>query len=281
MNFGSRWGADGRMLDFPQFVAGRSGELGVQGQYLDGELHFVDDTLSGAVTTVEKFEILNSVVGSDTVDMMDGFFWHKVASKLFGHDVAVFHNVFSTGSSKNRNRDPHVTVSLFMSAIFAALKAFECLSRLGHNFAIMVAVFLLFVQTSSRFAAFRIFFAARQAYESVSSFAGFAPSYTRTLTRAVPRITCIFLVVRINEGFHHGKFFAAFAASKFHDGLSHGQWLIEAVRTSAQETAVLPVFTRKTGKRSLAVFTNFLNRHWLVPSFGDEGTLLMSIGIVK
>jgi hypothetical protein len=37
------------MVDLVQFVAGGSGELGVQSQYLDGELHLVNDALARAV----------------------------------------------------------------------------------------------------------------------------------------------------------------------------------------------------------------------------------------
>ena len=78
------------------------------------------------------------------------------------------------------------------------------------------------------------------------------------------------------------EFFAAFLAGKFFGRSTFGgNSLVEAMGTSAHESAVLPVFTRKTGKRLLAVFTEFLNRHQLVPLFGNTGTLLMSIEEVK
>jgi hypothetical protein len=40
----------------------RSGEVGVQAEHFDGERHLVDDTLTGAVATAEKLQILDDVM---------------------------------------------------------------------------------------------------------------------------------------------------------------------------------------------------------------------------
>jgi hypothetical protein len=172
-------------------------------------------------------------------------------------------------------------VTLDVLFVAATLKLAQCILLLTFYLAVVIAVFLLFVQATAWFSASRTFCAARQAHESVSKFACFAATYAGALARAVQRVSVIFLVVRGHEGFLHGKAFSAFGASERNGGLSFGDFFIEAVRTPACKSAVLPVFTRKTGERLLAIFTDFLNRHRLAPSFGDEGTLLMSIGIVK
>jgi hypothetical protein len=269
--------------EFVQFVAGGPGEFGVQGQYLDGELHLVDDALAGAVARTEQFKIADFVVGAVPVFVMDGFFGEQVATDVTRHRVSVFHDmplpVFA--SRKFGYVKPDVTVSFCVLFVAAGFEFVQRVLLLAFYLAVMIAVFLLCVVATAWFSALRPYGSACKARESVFAAASFTAACARALSRAVPRISFVFLMVRINKRLHHGKFLVAFAASKFQDGLSNREFLVEAVRASARKTAIFPVFTRETGKRLLAIFTDFLNRHRLAPLFGDEGTLSMSIGDVK
>lgn len=272
------------MGDLVQFVAGGSSEVGIQSQYLDGELHFVDDALAGAVAAGEKFEVFNSIVSPNAIDVVDGFVRKQFASDMFGHNVAVFHNmplpVLALGQFGDV--EPNIAVTFCMFFVSASFKFMKRFFLLPFYFAGVSAVLLLLVKSASRFAAFVIYFAACQAGKCVARFACFSAAYSRALSRAVPRISSIFFMVRGDKVLHHRKSLAAFATSEIY-GRSPLGWnaFVEAVSASTRKTAVFPVFARETGKRLLAIFTDFLNRHRLAPLFGDEGTLSMSIGSVK
>jgi hypothetical protein len=100
------------MCDRAQLIAGGSAEVGVQSQYLDSELHLVDDTLSGAMAAVKQFEVFDSVVGSDTVDVVDGLVGGQVAPDVLRHDVSMFgHIARAFFSILRRNDDSDITVS--------------------------------------------------------------------------------------------------------------------------------------------------------------------------
>jgi hypothetical protein len=269
------------MIEFSQFVAGGSAEVGIQGQYFDGELHLVDDTLAGTVATREKLKIGLAIIRALAVDVVNCFFAKQGATEFFRHDVAVFHDRVLFPGYQTGNSDPHVAMTFDVLAEFSAIEFIQRFGSLVRGFAFRVAIFLLFVYAAARLTAFRIFFAAFEAGKGVARFACFAATNARALPRAVQRISCIFLMVGGDEGFHHRKPRSAFNAGEFYRDLCFGEFFVEAVRTSARETAVLSVFAREAGKRLLAVFTDFLNRHRWAPLFGDEGTLLMSIGIVK
>lgn len=213
---------------------------------------------------------------------MNSFFGEQVTSEMLGHDVPVLeHRVFYAGD-KTGHRDPDVSMSFGVLADFAAFKFGQSTRALVRSFAFLVAILLLLVYATARFAAFWIFLAAFKAGEGVARFARFATSYTRALSRAVPRISSIFFVVCDDEILHHRKGFTAFAASEVQRNTPFsGYSFVKAVRTSARKTAVLPVFTRETGKWLLAIFTEFFDRHSKSPLFGDEGTLLLSVEEVK
>ena len=272
-------GAD--MIELSQFVAGRSGELGVQGQYLDGELHLVDNALAGAVPAVEELKVFDSVVRSDTIDMVDGFFGEQRSPDVLGHDVAMFHNRVFFAGNETGHRDPNVSMSLDVPAVFAAVEFVQRISALVVRLARRVAILLLLVKAPAGLAALRLFFSARAAGKRVSALTGLAPPDTGTLARAVHRVSIVFLVVRGHEGFQHRKSFSAFETSEFQDGLCVGNSFVKAVRASTRKPTVFPVFAREAGKRLLAVLTDFLNRHVGVPSFGDEGILALPFGKVK
>jgi hypothetical protein len=113
MNFGRRRGV---VADMTQFVASSFGEVGVQGQYLDGELHLVDDSLAGAVPTGEKLEIDESVIGSDSIDVMDCFFGTESSPDTLFHDVTVFENIPGRFCADSRNHGANVAPTPFVSS---------------------------------------------------------------------------------------------------------------------------------------------------------------------
>jgi hypothetical protein len=271
------------LSDLAQFVAGGACKLGVQSQYLDGELHLVDDALSGTVAAGEKFQILDTVFSSLSVFVMYRFFREQIAADVLRHNVAMFHDVsLPISSGKFGHGYPNIAVAFYMFFVAAAFKALHSVLFLRFYFAIMIAVFLLFVEATARFSSLWIHFAARQASEGIARFTSFAATYTRALARAVQRISCVFLMVRSEEIFHHREILATFLASEaYWYSAVGGDAFTETVCSPTPKPAISPVFAREAGKRTLAIFTDFLNRHWLVPSFGDEGTIWMSIGTVK
>jgi hypothetical protein len=259
----------------------RKGWIGCEN--FDREVDFVDDSLAGSVATVEQFEVFDSVVRSQTVDVMDSLFGEQISSYVFGHDVAVLEHLVFFAGDKAGNRDPDVAMSLDMLADVAAFKFGERFCSLVRSFALRIAVFLLFVYATARLATFRIRIAACEASKSVPRFACLATSNARTLARTVHRAAFVFLFVRVHEGLHHRECLAAFAASEVHVVASFRRnSFTEAVGASTRKSTILPAFVAfVAGKRLLAVLTEFLNRHQLVPLFGNTGILLLSIEEVK
>lgn len=96
-------------------VTGGEAEFGVLGQYFDSELHLVDDSLSGSVAAREKFKILGSIIGSQTIDVVDCLVGQQFSSNLLLHDVSMFEHVgrrFGTGTG---NDDSDIAPSAFVS----------------------------------------------------------------------------------------------------------------------------------------------------------------------
>lgn len=258
----------------------REGWIGCEN--FDREVDFVDNALAGTMVRIEQFEIFKSVVPAISVNVVNGFLREQVSTQTFRHDMPMFHDVLAAGPSESRDGDPHVAVAFHVPAVVSTFEFFKRLGRLGHHLAVVVAIFLLFVEATARLATFGVFFAARLANESIARFTGFATAHARALARAVQRVSSIFLVVCSDEVFHHEKTFAAFLAGEVKGSSAFGRDSFrKAVRTPARETAVLSVFTRVTGKRLLAVFTDFLNRHSTILSFGDESSVAMSVENVK
>ncbi len=270
------------MLQSSQFVAGGAAEVGVLSQYVDGELYLVDNTLPGTMPTVEKFQVGRAVITADSINVMDSFFGQQVSPDYFGHDVTMFHDGVLFAGDETRNRNPNIAVALDVSAKFAAIKFVQRLGALMRGFTFLIAIFLIFVYSSARFATLRIFVSTRDAAKCLFGITGFSTAYARALTRAIQRVSFIFFMVRGNKILHHGKTPAAFLAGKIKGGsaLSRNSFT-EAVRAPAREAAVFSVFTWEAGKRLLAVFTDFLNRHNTAPLFGNKGIMSLSVENVK
>jgi hypothetical protein len=83
------------MSESVQFVASRSGELGVQSQYLDGELHLVDDALAGRLFFNPQLKIIYVVVQAIAIFVVDVFTFIKFALEFFRHHYSMLKIGFS------------------------------------------------------------------------------------------------------------------------------------------------------------------------------------------
>jgi hypothetical protein len=79
-----------------QFVASSFGELGVQSQYLDGELHLVDDALAGWLIPGPKLKIRNIIESSVAIFVMNRLYGCQRAAEMFRHYVAVLRDFSAT-----------------------------------------------------------------------------------------------------------------------------------------------------------------------------------------
>ena len=111
-----------------QFVASSFGELGVQSQYLDGELHLVDDALSVGLVARPEFEVRKAVVEAVAILVMYAFKFGQRATKMFRHCVTVFQHFAAAPKVEHHvsgrmhvafgvDRAPRAT---FIAAFFAA-----------------------------------------------------------------------------------------------------------------------------------------------------------------
>ena len=256
------------MVDLSQFVAGGSAEVGIQGQYLDGELHLVDHALSGSVAAVEKFKIPGIIIASSSIDMMNCFFGQQIASDHFGHDVAVFENSssFSGRTGECRDRQIHVPMALSVAPHVTFIEPVQSDSFERRVFAFDAAIFLRAVDTKVLGCARSVFqFAAVLACEFISFVCILTSSGFRTIDRAVKRGVFVFFLVCSKICFHHHERLAAFFARKMHRGSAFGRrsFLVQVSR-SAFSTAVFTTFFGFAGmavKRLFAVHTIQLERH--------------------
>ena len=98
-------------IDLNQFKSLRSSEFGVKLDHLDSEGDFIDDTLPGAVTTGEQFQIFDPVVLPVAVDVMDGFLGEEIAANVLRHDETVLENIERRAPIFSRNDQADVAVA--------------------------------------------------------------------------------------------------------------------------------------------------------------------------
>lgn len=254
------------MIDRAQFVAERSADFGVQGQYLDGELCLVDHALTRPVATVEKLQIFKSVIASDAVHMMDGFFGEQIAADVLRHDVSVFEHGVLHASDEAGNSDPDVTVSLRVFLDVPTVKARESRIALIRSFALAIAKALLHVYATARFAPTALFFTALFASKPLAFHRVFATSKVGARHAAIHRVFTKFFSV----GGDHRRFvrerFAAFFAGKIdHRYLCSDPAVDALIRgdTTFGAKSLMGV-TRFYREVRLALFAGFNDRHGFV-----------------
>jgi hypothetical protein len=108
-----------------QFVASSFGELGVQGQYLDGELHLVDDALSAEMPARPQFQIPQFVVEFIAVFVVYAFFAKQWATNVFRHYVAMFVNLSTSAFCQlSVSRGMHVSLGGYWTPFSSFVPAF-------------------------------------------------------------------------------------------------------------------------------------------------------------
>lgn len=205
-------------FDIDQSDARRCGEFGVQADHFNREGDLVGDALTGTMSTGEKLKIFKAIVLSVSVDVMNGLLGEKSAPEMLGHDPAVLHNSVFFTSNERRNGNPHITVPLDMTLVFAAIKSFKRNSSLIGRLALLTTKFLLrivfCIPSRSFVLPSRNFFAAFKAIEKLVSF-GFNPAaQSSALARAVQRITPVHTVASIDCAKIGRERFAAMLANK-------------------------------------------------------------------
>lgn len=100
------------MHDRVQFESCGSGEVRVQPQHVDCELHLVDHALAGAVAARKEFKIFNLVVLPVAVAVMHGFFWVKLSAQMLLHYVTVLKSFARRISIFSRDYNSDISIFL-------------------------------------------------------------------------------------------------------------------------------------------------------------------------
>lgn len=213
-------------LDINQLDPGFCREFRVQAEYVDRERYFIDHALSWTVTAREKLQVLNRVVLSIAIDVMNRLFGQKLPPKMLFHDVTVFEHLTLDASVEiGGKRQPNISVPFNVAPDFAREKSFFSLTGRPCVFAFRAAKALLgikfVVSCRALVTAPRHFFAALLAIKELFVFCRMsAASDTVTLTRAKTRIATVLGAVGIKKSGKHLKRFAAVFAGKFYTNAS-------------------------------------------------------------
>jgi hypothetical protein len=123
-------------------VTGGEAEVRVLGQYLDGELHLVDDSLSGRLHLRPQFKVGEIVIRTITVFVMYGFELAQRALKMFRHYGAVLCN-FATPAQMQYDvaRLLHIAIRVDRAPRTTFPAAFFAAEFLLHIVAGMAAIF--------------------------------------------------------------------------------------------------------------------------------------------
>lgn len=188
---------DGLLVShLPQFNTGSSAKFGVQPQYLDGERHLVGDALSGAVVAGEEFKVLQPVVLTVPVLVVNRFFASERATeRLFDH-IAMF-QLFVRGGSiarrESQNNVPSFDAPRYLGT--PVLRSVNLARPLV--FALAAAKFLLVVDRSRAFAAsFVKVFSAVLARRLLFFIAIGSASHSEAWHGTIKRVFSVFLTVR-------------------------------------------------------------------------------------
>jgi hypothetical protein len=255
-------------------------EIRVQPDHLLGEIQFVDDSLTGAVAAGEKLQVIDAVVLPIAVDVMNRFFGEEVSSKVFRHDVPMFHNRFGTAVSRqHRYGDPNVAVAFYVTLNLAGFKTLGSLLAVVGVVASWIAEFLLVVKASAWAPFSRVVFPAVKAHERVSFFCVFFSSLRRAGHRAVERVSTKFFAIGSQIGRRHRKrFFAVLADECFGRDSRGGAAVFGFVRSQTISAAKFASEFSFAGdaKGLLAVFTRFLSDHVVTPLLGGKRVMTWS-----
>ena len=243
-------------------------QAGVSCENFDREVNLIDNSLPRSVAAVEEFKVFNSIVGANSVNVVDSLSGEKFAPQMFGHDVSVLHNMFlGAGSSEHRDVYPNVSVALGVFFVPASFEFMLRLFLLGFYLAFVTAVLLFSVDTTAAllFACAMFFLPAILTDKFISLVRILATSEIRALHRAIQRVSSEFLLVRGKVGLHHRERLTAFTARKINGSAARsGKLFRETVLTTTLQATVFTSFfrfARVAVKRLLAIRTWHLNGH--------------------
>lgn len=244
-----------------QHFSTSASKFGIQGEYLDSEVDFVDNALAGSVLAEKKFEVVGQVMLPVSINVMHGFFGKKFSSKRLLHYIAVFqHFRFLAVVGECRNRDPNVTVAFHVSPYVAGFKAFERLSTLVGGFALDATKFLFAVNVSLRFSATTLFFAALKTCKAVFEHRIFSTSNARTVDRTVQGVFSEFHPVSFYDRGLVRKEVAAFFTVKFERLYLRSFPSVDAFVSSHARLTAEPLagIFRFNTERAAAIFARFI-----------------------
>lgn len=251
-----------------KLVTGILRKLGVEKKNLHRERDFVGYALTGAMSAAEKFQILNPVVVTDAVDVMDGFFGKKFAADGLFHDVTMFKNVsafcpIATGYNHSNVAVPSYSLGDLLVGI-VRLVADAAKGRPAFS----AAQPLLAIYGASGFALNRHRFSALDAV-NLPLFVGQSLGQPHADSGTESRILPVFLEVGADISRLHEKRLAALFAGKFHwRDLSRRTTMRGFMRGLANSAAEsLGSVTRFYLERGTALFTRLMDGH-LAVSFG-------------
>ena len=250
-----------------------SGDVRVGTKDIDCEVDFVDNSLSRPVATGIEFEVFDSVICFDSIDVVDGFFGQEFSTDVLFHDVPMFEyfvhrNAVVGGNTQN-------CVATFNSAR-DLWKSVLCSTQFARPF--ILALFraeLLFVVDRARSFASRSveLFIAVLAVCFVTFVSVFAASDGRAGNRAVPRILSVFFMIGFQVRGFVSEAFSAFSAFKQRISLLRGRTPVGLfVRRDACLGAKASIrFANSATKRSSALHTDFIERHLgFLSSYGND-----------
>lgn len=270
------------MIEGSQLDAGLSGELRVEPQHVDCELHFVDDALSGTMAARKKLQVGDVIESTVSIPVVHRLLGVEFSAEMFGHHVPMFHDgMFLTGH-EGRHRDPHVAVTFDVPTVIAGVESRQGGVALMRGLALDAAVLLFSVDSAARLAASSHNLVATCAREGVASGSGLPTSDVGTRTGAIQRVSTKFLSMLGQIRLHHSERLAAFLAREVYD-FATWCWnrFVEAKRASARKAAEALICAWVRSKRSAAVLTVLLDRHGLTPLCGSKGGLAVPFGVVK
>lgn len=235
-------------MNFRQHIAGFFEKVGVFGQKDYAPIDFVGDALAGAVSAVEQFEVLDSIVSPVAVDVMDSFARAEWPIDLSLHVVAMFENFYGFLVRVSSNRDTHVAVSCGSRNDFSIGVGLQHDSRVKFVSAFFVANFspeikvvrAVTVDCWKRFAAVEAFASfLRKLFRTHS------PSYVRAFSTAIFRVLTPLLSVRAKLTRGEAELFLAVLAREIRSFyLSFGASLSAEISEVALSAAKLVRFTR-------------------------------------
>lgn len=184
------------MLQVDQLNACRSGELRVKPDHFNAVLDNIGYSVSGTVLPHTKLKITNIVVSFRDF-VVDRFAWKQRPTQVLFHDVAMEKH-FATGRASSGWNPDHNVSALNPGSYSAYVKASSGLNPLVVALALRVAEFLLRVvfYTPRRLVSLLgIFFAALDAGKNTLLSGRYLSTDSRTIDRAVERVSTEFISV--------------------------------------------------------------------------------------